>query len=227
MNVPNRNAWLGGVWFAIPILLLGVGVGLFWEWLNPKAIAAACEPNGYFCRLVDAANLPTLLLVFVGIGAIWAALKTLDTIKRQADLQQSAMLQWIDFTDWSNGFSGDGRNLIIRFTISNPTNFPITIKRSLIVFGENRLKYSAGDGQLLTPQNPIHVRIEISITEEERRSLATRPLIFGVKGELRYTDMGPNRETIMSIVRNLSCGLSACKFDPEVSKTIPASEHDA
>lgn len=48
-----------------------------------QAIAAACEPNGYFCRLLGAANLPTVLLVFVGIGGVWAALKTLKSIDRQ------------------------------------------------------------------------------------------------------------------------------------------------
>ncbi|MGC1291453.1 MAG: hypothetical protein WA855_09245 [Candidatus Acidiferrales bacterium] len=48
-----------------------------------EAISAACEPGGYFCRLFSAANLPAVLLVFLGIGGIWAALKTLNVIKRQ------------------------------------------------------------------------------------------------------------------------------------------------
>jgi hypothetical protein len=48
-----------------------------------QAIEAACEPNGYFCRLFGAANIPTVLLVLVGIGAIWAAIKTLKAIEQQ------------------------------------------------------------------------------------------------------------------------------------------------
>lgn len=57
-----------------------------------QAINAACEPNGYFCRLFSAANIPTWLLVFIGIGGIWAALKTLDTIKQQADLTKEQLI---------------------------------------------------------------------------------------------------------------------------------------
>jgi hypothetical protein len=48
-----------------------------------EAINAACEPNSYFCRLFSAANLPTWFLVFIGIGATWAALRTLGMIERQ------------------------------------------------------------------------------------------------------------------------------------------------
>jgi hypothetical protein len=53
-----------------------------------QAIAAACEPNGYFCRLFGAANLPTVLLVFIGIGGVWAGLETLTAIKRELVLTQ-------------------------------------------------------------------------------------------------------------------------------------------
>ena len=48
-----------------------------------QAIAAACEPNGYFCRLLSAANLPTVILVFIGIGGVWAALRTLNAIRME------------------------------------------------------------------------------------------------------------------------------------------------
>jgi hypothetical protein len=50
-----------------------------------EAIAAACEPNCYFCRLFSAANVPTMLLFLIGLGATFAALLTLAAIKRQAE----------------------------------------------------------------------------------------------------------------------------------------------
>jgi hypothetical protein len=53
-----------------------------------QATAAACEPKSYFCRLFSAANLPTMLLVFVGIGATWAALRTLTAIETQGGLME-------------------------------------------------------------------------------------------------------------------------------------------
>jgi hypothetical protein len=55
-----------------------------------QAVTSACEPNGYFCRLFGAANLPTVLLVFIGISGIWAALRTLRAIEQQnGELQES------------------------------------------------------------------------------------------------------------------------------------------
>lgn len=71
-------------------------------WLMPdqqaseqQAIAAACEPSGYFCRLFGAANLPTMLLVVVGIGGIWAALRTLNAIEKQADAAVISERAWL------------------------------------------------------------------------------------------------------------------------------------
>jgi hypothetical protein len=51
-----------------------------------QAITAACEPSGYFCRLFSAANIPSVLLLFVAIGGVWAAIETLKAISRQADI---------------------------------------------------------------------------------------------------------------------------------------------
>jgi hypothetical protein len=60
-----------------------------------QAIAAACEPNAYFCRLFSAANLPTVLLVLIGAGAVWAALRTLVAIEKQADAMVKSDRAWV------------------------------------------------------------------------------------------------------------------------------------
>lgn len=53
-----------------------------------EAINQACEPNGYFCRLFSAANLPAWLLVFVGTGGIAAAVRTLKFIEKQTGIME-------------------------------------------------------------------------------------------------------------------------------------------
>jgi hypothetical protein len=53
-----------------------------------EAIQACRESQGYFCRILAPANIPNILLVLVGIGAILAALGTLSAIQRQADLME-------------------------------------------------------------------------------------------------------------------------------------------
>ncbi len=60
-----------------------------------KAITDACEPNGYFCRLFSAANLPTMLLVLIGAGGILAAIKTLNAIEKQADAMINSERAWL------------------------------------------------------------------------------------------------------------------------------------
>ncbi|MGB6715402.1 MAG: hypothetical protein WBE47_00475 [Candidatus Acidiferrales bacterium] len=68
-------------------------------WLTPdqraserQAITAACEPNSYFCRLFSAANLPSMLLVLVGIFGIWAAIRTLNSIEYQTHLMHRSLV---------------------------------------------------------------------------------------------------------------------------------------
>ena len=68
-------------------------------WMTPdqraseqQAITAACEPNGYFCRLFGAANLPSVILVLVGIGGILAAIQTLNNIERQTRLMHRSFV---------------------------------------------------------------------------------------------------------------------------------------
>jgi hypothetical protein len=56
-----------------------------------QTIAAACEPDGYFCRLFSAANLPSMLLVVIGGWGVWAALRTLNAIERQAIIMENQM----------------------------------------------------------------------------------------------------------------------------------------
>jgi len=50
-----------------------------------EAINQACEPSGEFCRAFSGANLPTWLLVLVGIGGVLAALRTIGTLEKQAN----------------------------------------------------------------------------------------------------------------------------------------------
>jgi hypothetical protein len=46
-------------------------------------IGDTTNPESYLCRLIAPANLPTIYLVFIGIGGILAAFRTLGTIQQQ------------------------------------------------------------------------------------------------------------------------------------------------
>jgi hypothetical protein len=72
-----------------------LGLSVDEQAFEQQAIAAACESDGYFCRLFSSANLPSMLLVFIGIGGIWAALRTLGAIQKQVDAMVNADRAWV------------------------------------------------------------------------------------------------------------------------------------
>ncbi len=81
-----REYWLTRIVFALLALL---------------AIFTAIEihiyqPPHYLYRVFDAPNLPNVLLVFVGIGGVWAALRTLKTIEKQVEAQVNAERAWME-----------------------------------------------------------------------------------------------------------------------------------
>jgi uncharacterized membrane protein YuzA (DUF378 family) len=65
------------------------------------ALVLACEiheyqPPHYLYRLFDAPNLPNIILMLVGIGGVWAALRTLKAIEKQVDAQVNAERAWME-----------------------------------------------------------------------------------------------------------------------------------
>ena len=81
-----REYWLTRIVFALLALL---------------AVFTAMEihiyqPPHYLYRVFDAPNLPNILLVFVGIGGVWAALRTLKTIEKQVEAQVNAERAWME-----------------------------------------------------------------------------------------------------------------------------------
>jgi hypothetical protein len=113
-------------------------------WLTPdqhaaeqEAITAACEPNGYFCRLFGTANLPAVFLVFIGIGGVLAALRTLKAIQRQADVAINAERAWLVVELVPTGIKFNGVRYkpvgstseeLVESDLSDGNNFEYTLK---------------------------------------------------------------------------------------------------
>ena len=104
-----------------------------------EAINAACEPNSYLCRLFSSANLPTLLLVIIGIGGVYAALRTIKVLEAQTSatersvtLQEVAWRQWLELSDWDappelREDHGDEVIMPMLFSVANPTTVPLEL----------------------------------------------------------------------------------------------------
>lgn len=81
-----REYWLTRIVFALLVLLaIFTVIGIY-----------IYQPPHYLYRVFDAPNLPNILLVFVGIGGVWAALRTLKTIEKQVDAQVNAERAWME-----------------------------------------------------------------------------------------------------------------------------------
>jgi hypothetical protein len=70
-------------------------VSIYQRASTQQAITAACEPHGYLCRLFGATNLPSVLLVLIGIGGVWAAIRTLRAIEKQVDALIASERPWL------------------------------------------------------------------------------------------------------------------------------------
>ncbi|HEY0701158.1 MAG TPA: hypothetical protein VGD60_00175 [Candidatus Acidoferrales bacterium] len=59
-------------------------------------VVQAYQPPHYWYRVFDAPNFPTIMLVFIGIGATWAALRTLRSLERQVEAQVNSERAWME-----------------------------------------------------------------------------------------------------------------------------------
>jgi len=64
--------------------------------ISPNEATAYCEETqSYLCRVLSAANFPTLLLVIVGFVGIFAAWRTLSAVEGQSSAQIKSERAWI------------------------------------------------------------------------------------------------------------------------------------
>ncbi|MGB6482628.1 MAG: hypothetical protein WBE86_03990 [Candidatus Acidiferrales bacterium] len=198
-----------------------------------EAINAACEPNSEFCRLFSSANLPTWLLVLVGMGGIGAALRTLKTIQEQtkhnqtaaeaardsADIMrlqaQSAALDvrrlnraYLTVDSWTAKnipASAEGPwRVVIRFSIYNPSRTAARIDRLDYKVGSETYSLPHGVMIMLTPQERHEVRIPaVPLTKTDN--------VVSIRGEITYRDIF-RKERHRTFSQSLLCGDSNVMF---------------
>jgi hypothetical protein len=162
-----------------------------------QAIATACEPTGYFCRLFSATNLPTMLLVFIGIGAVCAALRTLWAIEKQTEAMERSValqsVQWIAFREWSSALLTPYQ-LNVSVEIANDTSFPLTLREATFRVGS---KEKVSDEDItIVPKGTHKLSFIHSVGEEEREAYTNHITNFGVRGALRF--IGVDGKTLRS-----------------------------
>ena len=88
------------------------------------------EPGKIWQKGFGPETWPNWALVFVGIGGIYAAIKTLKAIEQQSKLQKTGMRQWVttgEWTQWFRAVNGQLVEMILRIPILNETNYPLRL----------------------------------------------------------------------------------------------------
>ena len=106
------------------------------------------QPKSYQWReLYSPTNVPSWVLALVAAWAGYLALKTLRAIKRQADIQEASMRQWVDVEivgieppDMKHPDSQQATRVVIciKFRAINNTLLPFTIKKIVTRISRNR-----------------------------------------------------------------------------------------
>lgn len=156
--------------------------------------AGPSDSTSYVGRLFAADNLPNLILCVIGIAGVFAALRTLEVVRRQTDatqksvtLQEAAMKQWVVLQNWtySKREDADGSKLLsINFDIVNPTDWRMTLltTKLRIKQRESMSRHSV----VLAPNTPYRMIIpNLTVTDEKEPE---RGFVFVLFGAVDYLD---------------------------------------
>lgn len=133
-------------------------------------------------------------LVVIGVPTILAALRTLNAIKRQGDLQEVALKQWVKMQNWRGLFyihENGTKYLHIEFDVANPTKLPLTLGGiSVTIDGRpNEIQRRS----FIPPDDFAVVAIDFKLTEEQfvkwqGNQWEGQKLMLRIDGLAVYTD---------------------------------------
>jgi hypothetical protein len=172
--------------------------------------------NRWSLRFAGIAAIATALLVFVGIGGIYAAICTLRAIEKQATLQAAAMTQWVSVENWQAILatlfipsSPGPKSLLVQFDIANQSSFPLTAKADFRFFGNlpNGVRLATQDVPLF-PRKPYKCEARLDLTEEQAKEFTDTTLRISVHGTIIHVGVAKEPSPLMSISGNLVCGIN-------------------
>jgi hypothetical protein len=168
-----------------------------------EGIAAACEPNGYFCRLFSAANLPSMLLVLVGLGGIYAAIRTLRAIESQTSVLSESQQPRIiaeagEHPNTTLSEKSETPRVVLKVTNKGPTSATNYIYESWIeILPDTSGDFTAGADyyenkvvSVLYPDAPQKINIPLrgGISEEDRRLVRDLKKHVCIRLRVEYQD---------------------------------------
>ena len=197
-----------------------------------------------------AAALFTGLLVIVGGCGVYAAIRTLLAINRQAYLMERqtvvmesqtkaieaqlklAMMQWVSVKEWKvellepSGTVPQPKQLLINFDIANESNFPLKMNATFR-FGIHQAMTRAYDTGpvLLLPRHPHKATLSLPLTPYDYKCYGEQAILISVTGEIAHVGILKQEGPFMTINGELLCGKTATtSFEFETMTLTPRDE---
>jgi hypothetical protein len=188
----------------------------------------------YLKHLFSPENLPNTSLAIAGIVGIIVALLTLGAIKRQGNLQEAAMRQWViveisevksygSIPDISNK-SGQRAGISINFKVVNDTPFKIALKRIFIEihYGEkpNRV-FGIKLARFLPPgkvgkESSYPFVVPLELKEPAMRKYLAGGFIFSFKGTVSF-ESATGRWEDQDFANSAVCGPGKIELSPWIT----------
>ncbi len=129
----------------------------------------------------------TLLAIIYQAGEMARSTKQM---RKSVELQEVQMRQWVDIGAWDAIFS-EGKAMIglamrVRFDVTNPTNWPLTIEISATI--NTRSTFRSGV-TFLSPKSPYTVDVTVALTDEEVKDFRGLGFVLPIEGHVLYEDI--------------------------------------
>jgi hypothetical protein len=194
--------------------------------------------DAWTLRLTVANAIFTGSLLLVGSFGIYAAIRTLRAIERQATLPAAAMTQWVSVVNWQSNLvtlfipssSPEPRALLVQFDIANESSFPLIARFDFRFFGNlpNRVRLVSSQDTPMFPRKPYKCEVRLRLTAEQSKEYLDTVLRIAVRGEIAHVGVAKEQGPLMSIGGNLVCGMNRSTFleFENISLTPMASQRE-
>jgi hypothetical protein len=170
----------------------------------------------------------TAWLIMLTLGAIvwqaWETRKAAEAARDSIRLQERAMQQWIEVTNWRSSMlrltEGEGGMLTIDVDIVNRTPYPLTMGGTMY-FSNSAVRKGYGEtltisnNTFLPPNSPHEAHVTVETTEGQVQQFSTDPVILTVVGVFRHT--GVLNGHPQALGGTLACWEGMTRFVPGVN----------
>jgi hypothetical protein len=160
----------------------------------------------------------TWALVLVGVGAAFAAVRTLKTMQKEISLQEVALQQWVILRNWRARIGGppERREMTVDFDLVNPTQFTLTFQQLAVeVAGSNIVRVGS---HVMAPEIPYPLDFSLPVGYGDEQLFDHASFVIRIKGKVKFTDVR-GLSQFHPFGGQLTCGDKHVHF-------VPSSTHD-